>query len=89
VSSKAKIETAKRTLKDLNKEENDVEAIEIDTKGENNINDDENDENASKRFQQEDFDDWRYESFFLFESLFISFFGIEIRKYVELIAKLF
>ena len=58
MSSKAKIESAKRTLKDLNKEDNDVEEIEIDTKGYDN-NDDENDENASKRFQQEDFDDWR------------------------------
>jgi hypothetical protein len=76
VSSKAKIETAKRTLKDLNKEDNDVEEIEIDTKLDNN-NDDENDENASKRFQQEDFDDWRYELDFLFESLFILVFFLD------------
>jgi hypothetical protein len=76
VSSKAKIETAKRTLKDLNKEDNDVEEIEIDTKLDNN-NDDENDENASKRFQQEDFDDWRYLLDFLFESLFILVFFLD------------
>jgi hypothetical protein len=48
----------------LNKDENDdgdIVAIEIDSnKASNERDDEENEEiNASKRFQQEDFDDWR------------------------------